>query len=154
MKSDDPTSKKPYDVGYGKPPQESRFKPGSSGNPKGRPRKRKSDNEMTTVLAERVGTRRVGANRYEVKGLEAMFRGQLQMALKGSTAAAKALATEFLRQVPSRYKKALREDRKEFLGGGYFAIPAIWDVDTWQREARRQQDALTEAAIEDCKDRE
>ena len=27
-----------YDVGYGKPPKDTRFKPGQSGNPKGRPR--------------------------------------------------------------------------------------------------------------------
>ena len=27
-----------YDVGYGKPPQDTRFKPGQSGNPKGRPK--------------------------------------------------------------------------------------------------------------------
>ena len=27
-----------YEVGYGKPPEASRFKPGRSGNPKGRPR--------------------------------------------------------------------------------------------------------------------
>ena len=27
-----------YAVGYGKPPQHSRFKPGRSGNPKGRPK--------------------------------------------------------------------------------------------------------------------
>ena len=29
---------KSYDVGYGKPPQDTRFKPGQSGNPKGRPK--------------------------------------------------------------------------------------------------------------------
>src|SRR3954451_13737097 len=28
-----------YEVGYGKPPKDTRFKKGSSGNPKGRPRK-------------------------------------------------------------------------------------------------------------------
>lgn len=28
-----------YEVGYGKPPKENRFKPGQSGNPRGRPRK-------------------------------------------------------------------------------------------------------------------
>jgi len=27
-----------YDVGYGKPPAHSRFKPGQSGNPRGRPK--------------------------------------------------------------------------------------------------------------------
>jgi hypothetical protein len=28
-----------YEVGYGKPPKDTQFKKGSSGNPKGRPRK-------------------------------------------------------------------------------------------------------------------
>ena len=31
-----------YEVGYAKPPQEGRFKPGRSGNPKGRPKGAKS----------------------------------------------------------------------------------------------------------------
>ena len=29
---------KPYEVGYGKPPQHTRFQPGKSGNPQGRPK--------------------------------------------------------------------------------------------------------------------
>jgi hypothetical protein len=33
-----PTEKSTYEVGYGKPPRHSRFKPGRSGNPKGRPK--------------------------------------------------------------------------------------------------------------------
>ena len=31
-----------YEVGYRKPPQKNRFKKGKSGNPKGRPKKKKS----------------------------------------------------------------------------------------------------------------
>jgi Family of unknown function (DUF5681) len=31
-----------YEVGYGRPPRHSRFKPGQSGNPKGRPKGSKS----------------------------------------------------------------------------------------------------------------
>ena len=32
----------PYEVGYGRPPRHSRFRPGKSGNPKGRPKGSKS----------------------------------------------------------------------------------------------------------------
>lgn len=32
-----------YDIGYGKPPKASQFKPGASGNPKGRPKVKSSD---------------------------------------------------------------------------------------------------------------
>ena len=32
------TAKPGYEVGYGKPPKDTRFKPGQSGNPSGRPK--------------------------------------------------------------------------------------------------------------------
>ena len=35
-----------YDVGYGKPPKKSQFKKGQTGNPKGRPKKKKSRKEL------------------------------------------------------------------------------------------------------------
>ena len=41
-----------YDVGYGKPPVTARFKPGKSGNPKGRPKG--SKNTMPTLAEERI----------------------------------------------------------------------------------------------------
>lgn len=45
----------PYEVGYGKPPKQTQFKRGRSGNPNGRPRK-KPDlySELTKVLHENV----------------------------------------------------------------------------------------------------
>ena len=32
-----------YDIGYGKPPEDTRFKKGQSGNPRGRPKKQPKD---------------------------------------------------------------------------------------------------------------
>ena len=46
------TNGKPaYEVGYGKPPQASRFKPGTSGNPKGR---RKETQNFSTYLRQEL----------------------------------------------------------------------------------------------------
>jgi len=43
-----------YEVGFGRPPVRSRFKPGQSGNPKGRPRGSKN---MATLLDEELNAR-------------------------------------------------------------------------------------------------
>lgn len=40
--TNDRENKKEYEVGYKRPPREYQFKPGQSGNPKGRPKKNKS----------------------------------------------------------------------------------------------------------------
>lgn len=45
--------KKGYSVGYGKPPKHSRFKPGQSGNPKGRPKGAQSANALLQAELKR-----------------------------------------------------------------------------------------------------
>jgi hypothetical protein len=54
LKLGNPTLTPPseYDVGFGKPPSKSRFKPGQSGNPKGRPRGAK--NKRRGLAEERM----------------------------------------------------------------------------------------------------
>lgn len=43
-------SKKPYEVGRGKPPKATRFQKGKSGNPKGRPKKKQEDFDPGKIL--------------------------------------------------------------------------------------------------------
>lgn len=51
-----PPSQPPdYEVGYGRPPKSTRFQPGRSGNPRGRPRKQ----DTVGALLQRVLSRRV-----------------------------------------------------------------------------------------------
>ena len=73
------------DVGYGKPPKKHRFKPGQSGNPKGRPKVLKSP---VSVLEEPI-TMRVDGKTREVSSFEAAFRKTAQKALEGHLTAIK-----------------------------------------------------------------
>ena len=47
-----PKSPRHYEVGYGRPPQAAQFKPGQSGNPKGRPKGAKN---LVTLFREELG---------------------------------------------------------------------------------------------------
>lgn len=64
----------PYDIGYGKPPKHSQFKPGQSGNPRGRPSGSKS---LSTIL------RKALSERIEVnKGGKRIKRSKLDVAIE------------------------------------------------------------------------
>jgi hypothetical protein len=72
-----------YEVGYGKPPKHSRFKPGQSGNPKGR--KPGSRNVMTLLeqtLLDPVKVRENGKIR-RVPAIQACLLNLRNLAIKG-----------------------------------------------------------------------
>ena len=76
-----------YEVGYGKPPVNTRFKPGQSGNPKGRPRGSKSfAGLMRAALSETVQVREDGQLRH-ISRREAIIKSWIARALKGDARA-------------------------------------------------------------------
>ena len=80
-----------YAVGYGRPPAGSRFKPGVSGNPKGRPKGRK--NLKTVIWQEMTGTITIqeGSHTRRVSKIQGVVLRQLQNALKGDDRSAMAV---------------------------------------------------------------
>ncbi len=75
--------------GYGQPPETARFKPGQSGNPKGRPRNRRREAPYEAVLGQMVTIREEGTER-QVTAAEAFYLQMLKRGLEGNTAAARA----------------------------------------------------------------
>ncbi len=83
-------TKKPsdYEVGYGRPPKHSRFKPGQSGNPRGRTRGQ--PNLITDVmreLAEQIRIRE-GDQERRVTKQRALVKALVAKSLKGEARAA------------------------------------------------------------------
>ena len=72
-----------YEVGYGKPPKHSQFKPGQSGNPKGRSKKTRN---FKTDLQEELNTPVTvteGGHSMTISRQQALIKRTVEKALKG-----------------------------------------------------------------------
>ncbi|MDU8912248.1 DUF5681 domain-containing protein [Aestuariicoccus sp. MJ-SS9] len=77
------TDKRKYEVGYGKPPEHTRFKKGQSGNPKGRPKDRRNfATELEEVLTAPVSITEGGQPK-RVSSRQAALMRLRERALKG-----------------------------------------------------------------------
>jgi hypothetical protein len=82
------SDKKAYEIGYGKPPNHSQFKPGQSGNRGGRPKgTRNLKTDLADELAERVAINEGGRKR-AVSKQRAMVKQMMAKALRGDVRAA------------------------------------------------------------------
>jgi hypothetical protein len=85
------SSRMNYEVGYGKPPEHTKFKPGSSGNPRGRP---KGSRGITAILDRAVQEKVVineGGRRKTVTKFEAAMKQLANKAASGDLRASKLL---------------------------------------------------------------
>ncbi|HAO41389.1 MAG: hypothetical protein CL533_18310 [Afipia sp.] len=76
------------DVGYGKPPKANQFKPGKSGNPKGRPKGARSEATMLVELLNRKIEIRQNGKVRKITILEGILHKLAEDSLKGNTKSA------------------------------------------------------------------
>jgi replication-associated recombination protein RarA len=86
-------------VGYRRPPKHSQFKPGRSGNPRGRPKGAKNlSTELLEELHERVKVKEGGREK-TISKQRAMLKSLMAKAVKGDTRAANTLLNMLLKLV-------------------------------------------------------
>jgi hypothetical protein len=121
-----------YAVGYKKPPKASQFKPGQSGNPKGRPRSSTSfAASFISVLEEKV-TLREGKRFLKVSKLEAMIRTLAHKAAQGDTKAVSQV-TALLKAMGKLEDPASTEGKYGVL------VVTRTEAEEWRRRAAEQQ---------------
>lgn len=85
------SKKKHYEVGKGKPPKKHQFKPGQSGNPKGRPKGSKNVHHiLSKVLGEKITITDAG-KKLVVDKLEGAIRVMVNKSFEGSPSSLKLL---------------------------------------------------------------
>ena len=86
-----------YKVGYGKPPRHTRFRPGESGNPKGRPKGTKNlKTDLIEELSEKVVVKE-GDQARKVSKQRAFVKTLVARTLKGDARAATTLLSMMMR---------------------------------------------------------
>ena len=72
-----------YEIGYGRPPQDSRFKTGQSGNPKGRPKRHLDLRTVVEQALNELTEMREGNRTRSLSKREALVLSMLNKAVKG-----------------------------------------------------------------------
>lgn len=80
-----------YEVGYGRPPKQARFKPGKSGNPKGRPKGSKNLRSIYRETLFKTIQVKEGGKVRTMNRVEALVTGLIAQGLNGNIRAAESV---------------------------------------------------------------
>ena len=122
------------ETGYGRPPEHGRFKPGVSGNPKGRPKKGRNAKTIIRRVLDSTVTVREGDRIRTVSKLEGIILRQVEDALRGDPKAALA-ALRMMAQVGLLDQTEMVDDRPQLSP----AEQAIVDELFGEKSTRRQR---------------
>lgn len=138
-------------VGYGKPPKKHRFKKGQSGNPRGRPKKIKSDSSNPTEaeILEKLANETVFVDGREMTKRELELRVLEKKALSGNISAMKL-------QEEKRAKAGVCDDKPKLKGVlrlGPKPTQEEWmeraEKNQAQYRENRQDDGIESKVVED-----
>lgn len=116
------TDSAPYTVGYGKPPTHSQFKPGQSGNPRGRPKAAKA---LKTIVRETMTAKvsvRTAAGERTMTRMEAVMLKTLDLATKGNARAQAQIFALYGAAVPDETSPASMTQSAEELSAADIAM--------------------------------
>jgi hypothetical protein len=114
-----------YEIGYGKPPKDSRFKPGQSGNPKGRPKQADATaSDIAGLLNEPIEVKVAGKTK-TMSPFEASFRQLAKRAIKERNLRA---IIEFLNDCK---EYGVLEQARAPSRHGVVLMPNDWDREEW-----------------------
>jgi Family of unknown function (DUF5681) len=92
-------NRRDYEIGWGKPPKSMRWRPGQSGNPKGRPRAKKNQLRLfREALEQKIRIEERGKER-TITIIEAIIKRFVSQALKGDLKAIK-LVLDMMAEFP------------------------------------------------------
>ena len=104
------------DVGYACPPRTHRFKPGQSGNPKGRPKGAKNESTILREIFERKIESRTGNRSRKITILEGILLRITEDSLKGNTKSAAFLLNRYAAMVSGELQRQdLNDDDRAVL---------------------------------------
>jgi hypothetical protein len=117
---------KKYDIGYMKPPRDTQFKPGTSGNRQGRPRGTKSTYKLLDDLLDQTVQITQDGRQIKINKKTAILLQAVNKAVKGDT---RSIQTLFPHMLAADAKNDEREAVSRALTSDDNLIISLWEAD-------------------------